>query len=143
MLERKLRDHRLGQHFTYVFSKVHEAFLSSVDYSSYGLMDVVHLDDFDAELCESFLLHRDLKTKVELLDLIEEFFEEHEAITMKTIKEQAPKDCPEHSISFPLDVPTSKVRKRLKKQVPGHSTLLVTLSRFYIRRSWFFPTIRI
>jgi hypothetical protein len=121
MLERKLRDHQLGQHFTYVFSKVHEAFLSSVDYSSYGLMDVVHLDDFDAELCESFLLHRDLKTKVELLDLIEEFFEEHEAITMKTIKEQAPQDHPEHSISFPLDVPTSKVRKRLKMQLPGYS----------------------
>lgn len=65
----------MDQHLPYVFQKVKEAFLGSVDYSSYGLTDVVHLDDFDAELCESFLLHRDLKTKVQLLDAIEEFFE--------------------------------------------------------------------
>lgn len=75
MLENKLREKNNAQHFDYVFSKVREAFLSSVDYVSYGLTDVVHLDDFDAELCESFLLNRDLRTKVELLDLIEEFFE--------------------------------------------------------------------
>ena len=75
MMEKKLAQHHATQHFTYVFSKVKEAFLSSVDYVSYGLTDVVHLDAFDAELCESFLLNRDLKTKVELLDLIEEFFE--------------------------------------------------------------------
>ncbi|KAI8340503.1 trafficking protein particle complex subunit 10 [Chlamydoabsidia padenii] len=126
MLERKLRDHKLGQHFTYVFSKVHEAFLSSVDYCSYGLMDVVHLDDFDAELCESFLLHRDLKTKVELLDLIEEFFEEHEAITMKTIKEQAPENNLEHSISFPVDVPTSKILHTAELILSNDTDLIVS-----------------
>lgn len=75
MMKQKLKELSLEQHLPYVFEKVKEAFLSSVDYSSYGLTDVVHLDDFDAELCESFLLHRDLKTKVQLLDLIEEFFE--------------------------------------------------------------------
>lgn len=75
MMKEKLKEVNLAQHLPYVFEKVREAFLSSVDYSSYGLTDVVHLDDFDAELCESFLLHRDLKTKVQLLDLIEEFFE--------------------------------------------------------------------
>lgn len=75
MLKQKLEPVHLDQHVPYVFQKVKEAFLGSVDYSSYGLTDVVHLDDFDAELCESFLLHRDLKTKVQLLDLIEEFFE--------------------------------------------------------------------
>lgn len=75
MLQKKLQDNDCAQHFSYIFSKVKEAFLSSVDYVSYGLTDVVHLDDFDAELCESFLLNRDLKTKVKLLDIIEEFFE--------------------------------------------------------------------
>lgn len=75
MLLKKLQEHNVSQHFAYVFSKVKEAFLSSIDYVGYGLTDVVHLDDFDAELCESFLLNRDLKTKVQLLDLIEEFFE--------------------------------------------------------------------
>lgn len=75
MLRNKLKELNLDQHLPYVFQKVKEAFLGSVDYSSYGLTDVVHLDDFDAELCESFLLHRDLKTKVQLLDAIEEFFE--------------------------------------------------------------------
>lgn len=75
MLKNKLKELDLDQHLPYVFQKVKEAFLGSVDYSSYGLTDVVHLDDFDAELCESFLLHRDLKTKVQLLDAIEEFFE--------------------------------------------------------------------
>ncbi|KAI7848995.1 trafficking protein particle complex subunit 10 [Circinella umbellata] len=108
MLEKKLTQHHVTQHFTYVFSKVKEAFLSSVDYVSYGLTDVVHLDAFDAELCESFLLNRDLKTKVELLDLIEEFFEEHEAITVRTIKDNAPKPRT-NAILFPLEVPTSKV----------------------------------
>jgi hypothetical protein len=75
MMKQKLKELNLEQHLPYVFEKVKEAFLTSIDYSSYGLTDVVHLDDFDAELCESFLLHRDLKTKVQLLDLIEEFFE--------------------------------------------------------------------
>lgn len=75
MLRNKLKELNLDQHLPYVFQKVKEAFLGSVDYSSYGLTDVVHLDDFDVELCESFLLHRDLKTKVQLLDAIEEFFE--------------------------------------------------------------------
>ncbi|KAI9499327.1 trafficking protein particle complex subunit 10 [Zychaea mexicana] len=108
MLERKLQKHHASQHFTYVFSKVKEAFLSSIDYVSYGLTDVVHLEDFDAELCESFLLNRDLKTKVELLDLIEEFFEEHEAITVRTIKDNSPKPRT-NAIIFPLEVPISKV----------------------------------
>ncbi|ORZ25693.1 trafficking protein particle complex subunit 10 [Absidia repens] len=126
MIERKLKDHKLGQHFTYIFSKVREAFLSSVDYCSYGLMDVVHLDDFDAELCESFLLHRDLKTKVELLDLIEEFFEQHEAITMTTIKDQAPNHQTEHSISFPLDVPTSKILHTAELILSNNNDLIVS-----------------
>ncbi|CAO3578607.1 unnamed protein product [Absidia cylindrospora] len=126
MIEQKLNDHQLGQHFTYIFSKVREAFLSSVDYCSYGLMDVVHLDDFDAELCESFLLHRDLKTKVELLDLIEEFFEQHEAITMKTIKDQAPNHQAEHSISFPLDVPTSKILHTAELILSDDTDLIVS-----------------
>lgn len=108
MMKEKLKELNLEQHLPYVFEKVKEAFLSSVDYSSYGLTDVVHLDDFDAELCESFLLHRDLKTKVQLLDLIEDFFEQHEAITVKMIKQQYP-DPREHAIAFPLEVPTSKV----------------------------------
>ncbi|KAI8148730.1 trafficking protein particle complex subunit 10, partial [Fennellomyces sp. T-0311] len=108
MLEKKLQEKHASQHFDYVFSKVKEAFLSSIDYVSYGLTDVVHLDDFDAELCESFLLNRDLKTKVELLDLIEEFFEEHEAITVRTIKDNAPEPRM-NAILFPLEVPTSKV----------------------------------
>ncbi|KAI9243615.1 trafficking protein particle complex subunit 10 [Phascolomyces articulosus] len=108
MLKRKLIQHQASQHFAYVFSKVKEAFLSSIDYVSYGLTDVVHLEDFDAELCESFLLNRDLKTKVELLDLIEEFFEEHEAITVRTIKDNAPK-LRTNAILFPLEVPISKV----------------------------------
>ncbi|CAO3653789.1 unnamed protein product [Cunninghamella echinulata] len=126
MLENKLREHNLGQHFTYVFNKVREAFLSSIDYNSYGLMDVVHLDDFDAELCESFLLHRDLKTKVKLLDLIEEFFEEHEAITMKTIKEYTPKDVLDHSILFPLDVPTSKILHTAELILSNDNNLIVS-----------------
>lgn len=75
MLREKLKPFSLEQHLPYVFEKVKDEFLKSVDYASYGLTDVVQLDDFDAELCESFLLHRDLKTKVQLLDLIEEFFE--------------------------------------------------------------------
>ncbi|CDH50087.1 hypothetical protein RO3G_08432 [Lichtheimia corymbifera JMRC:FSU:9682] len=107
MLQKKLQENDSAQHFSYIFSKVKEAFLSSVDYVSYGLTDVVHLDDFDAELCESFLLNRDLKTKVKLLDMIEEFFEEHEAITERTIRENSP-DPRIHGILFPLEVPTSK-----------------------------------
>lgn len=75
MMKEKLKQLSLEQHLPYVFEKAKEAFLTSIDYSSYGLTDVVHLDDFDAELCESFLLHRDLKTKVQLLDTVEEFFE--------------------------------------------------------------------
>ncbi|KAI8062176.1 trafficking protein particle complex subunit 10 [Gongronella butleri] len=125
MLEAKLREHNLGQHAPYVFSKVRDAFLTSVDYCSYGLMDVAHLDDFDAELCESFLLHRDLKTKVELLDLIEAFFEEHEAITMKTIRATAPPDQPIASIAFPLEVPISKIMHTAELLLPQDGDCLI------------------
>ncbi|ORX57413.1 hypothetical protein DM01DRAFT_1334038 [Hesseltinella vesiculosa] len=125
ILEKKLREHNLGQHFAYVFGKVREAFLSSVDYSGYGLMDVAHLDDFDAELCESFLLHRDLKTKVELLDLIEAFFEEHEAITMKMVRTYTPADSPVFAISFPLDVPVSKIMHTAELLLPQNKDGLI------------------
>ncbi|OAD74957.1 hypothetical protein PHYBLDRAFT_186589, partial [Phycomyces blakesleeanus NRRL 1555(-)] len=125
MLKRKLDEHKLSQHATYVFSKVREKFLQSVDYASYGLTDVVHLDNFDAELCESFLLHRDLKTKVELLDLIEDFFEEHEAITVHTIKEQTP-SATIHGVSFLLDVPISKILHTVELALSVEKDLLVS-----------------
>ncbi|GAA5815085.1 hypothetical protein MFLAVUS_008591 [Mucor flavus] len=125
MMKEKLKELNLEQHLPYVFEKVKEAFLSSVDYSSYGLTDVVHLDDFDAELCESFLLHRDLKTKVQLLDLIEDFFEQHEAITVKMIKQQCP-DPREHAIAFPLEVPTSKILHTAELILSVEKDLLVS-----------------
>ncbi|KAI9318228.1 trafficking protein particle complex subunit 10 [Dichotomocladium elegans] len=108
MLKKKLIEYDAAQHYSYIFAKVKEAFLASVDYVGYGLTDVVHLDAFDAELCESFLLNRDLKTKVKLLDLIEDFFEEHEAITVRTINEHAPPQRV-NAVLFPLEVPMSKV----------------------------------
>ncbi|KAG2194871.1 hypothetical protein INT47_002665 [Mucor saturninus] len=125
MMKEKLKEVNLAQHLPYVFEKVREAFLSSVDYSSYGLTDVVHLDDFDAELCESFLLHRDLKTKVQLLDLIEEFFEQHEAITVQLIKQQCPNPR-EHGIAFPLEVPTSKILHTAELMLSVEKDLLVS-----------------
>ncbi|KAI7906306.1 trafficking protein particle complex subunit 10 [Cokeromyces recurvatus] len=108
MLKEKLKAFDLDQHTPYVFQKIKEAFLDSVDYSSYGLTDVVHLDNFDVELCESFLLNRDLKTKVQLLDLIEDFFEQNVAITMQQIKQKY-HHPPIYSITFPLEVPTKKI----------------------------------
>lgn len=113
MLRQRLKPFSLEQHLPYVFDKVKEAFLTSVDYASYGLTDVVQLDDFDAELCESFLLHRDLKTKVQLLDLIEEFFEENVAITAQSIRQYSPNPTL-HSISFPLEVPKTKVHTHIQ-----------------------------
>ncbi|KAI7870261.1 trafficking protein particle complex subunit 10 [Spinellus fusiger] len=125
MLRHKLEEHHLGQHSAYVFLQVQEKFLQSVDYASYGLTDVVHLDNFDAELCESFLLHRDLKTKVQLLDLIEEFFEKHEAITVHTIKEKTP-SATVNAVSFLLDVPTSKILHTAELVLSVDKDLLVS-----------------
>ncbi|KAI9486248.1 MAG: trafficking protein particle complex subunit 10 [Benjaminiella poitrasii] len=125
MLAEKLKEFQLDQHTPYVFQKIKEAFLSSVDYSSYGLTDVVHLDDFDAELCESFLLNRDLKTKVQLLDLIEEFFEQNEAITVQQIKQKYPSP-PIHSITFPLEVPTKKITHTAELILSVERDLLVS-----------------
>ncbi|CAO3645018.1 unnamed protein product [Mucor fragilis] len=125
MLKNKLKELDLDQHLPYVFQKVKEAFLGSVDYSSYGLTDVVHLDDFDAELCESFLLHRDLKTKVQLLDAIEEFFEKNEAITVQQIQQIWPN--PQlHSIAFPLEVPTTKITHTAELILSVEKDLLVS-----------------
>ncbi|OBZ90744.1 Trafficking protein particle complex subunit 10 [Choanephora cucurbitarum] len=125
MMEHTLKKFNLEQHVPYVFQKVKEAFLGTVDYCSYGLTDVVHLDDFDAELCESFLLHRDLKTKVQLLDLIEEFFEQHEAITMQQIQQQCPNPRV-HSIAFPLEVPTTKITHTAELSLSVEKDLLVS-----------------
>ncbi|KAI8636445.1 Cullin family-domain-containing protein [Parasitella parasitica] len=125
MLKNKLQELNLQQHLPYVFQKVKEAFLGSVDYSSYGLTDVVHLDDFDVELCESFLLHRDLKTKVQLLDAIEEFFEKNEAITVHQIQQIWPN--PElHSIAFPLEVPTTKITHTAELVLSVEKDLIVS-----------------
>lgn len=74
-LNAKLKGHNLGQHLNHIWKHVRKEFFSSIDYNDYGLTETVRLKYFDAEVCESFLLHRDLKTKVELLDLIEDFFE--------------------------------------------------------------------
>ncbi|CEP10929.1 hypothetical protein [Parasitella parasitica] len=125
MLRNKLQELNLEQHLPYVFQKVKEAFLGSIDYSSYGLTDVVHLDDFDAELCESFLLHRDLKTKVQLLDAIEEFFEKNEAITVQQIQQIWP-NPPPHSIAFPLEVPTTKITHTAELVLSVEKDLLVS-----------------
>ncbi|KAG0746394.1 hypothetical protein G6F57_006570 [Rhizopus arrhizus] len=125
MLRQRLKPFSLEQHLPYVFDKVKEAFLTSVDYASYGLTDVVQLDDFDAELCESFLLHRDLKTKVQLLDLIEEFFEENVAITAQSIRQYSPNPTL-HSISFPLEVPKTKILHTAELILSPKKDLLVT-----------------
>ncbi|KAI8982642.1 Cullin family-domain-containing protein [Pilobolus umbonatus] len=125
MMKERLEKQCLEQHLPYVFQKVKEAFLSSIDYASYGLTDVVHLDDFDAELCESFLLHRDLKTKVQLLDLVEEFFEENEAITMQMIKQKCPHPT-EYSIAFPLEVSTSRILHTAELILSVKKNLLVS-----------------
>lgn len=74
-LNAKLKEHNLGQHLNHIWKHIRKEFLSHIDYNDYGLTETVRVKYFDAEVCESFLLHRDLKTKVELLDLIEEFFE--------------------------------------------------------------------
>ncbi|RUP49086.1 trafficking protein particle complex subunit 10 [Jimgerdemannia flammicorona] len=75
MLHKILKEHNLGQHTQYIVRNVKEAFLSSLDYTSYGLKDVLHLDDFDAELCENLLSYSDVDTIDRLLDIIQEFFE--------------------------------------------------------------------
>lgn len=75
MLQKIMDENSLGQHASYVIRNVKEAFLSSLDYTLYGLKDVLHLDDFDSELCESFLSNSDVDTIDRLLDIIQEFFE--------------------------------------------------------------------
>ncbi|CAO0795883.1 unnamed protein product [Mucor circinelloides] len=76
-------------------------------------------------MCESFLLHRDLKTKVQLLDAIEEFFEKNEAITVQQIQQMWPN--PQlHSIAFPLEVPTTKITHTAELILSVEKDLLVS-----------------
>jgi len=125
MLHKILNEHNLGQHASYVIRNVKEAFLSSLDYTSYGLKDVLHLDDFDSELCESFLSNGDVDTIDRLLDIIQEFFELHETLSKETISHTGP-SLPEHTLSFPLEVPTSKILHTAELVLENPDELVVT-----------------
>ncbi|CAO3675315.1 unnamed protein product [Umbelopsis vinacea] len=117
-LNAKLKGQNLGQHLNHIWKHVRKEFFSSIDYNDYGLTETVRLKYFDAEVCESFLLHRDLKTKVELLDLIEDFFESNSVISQADIRNEL---CvvPERTLSFPLDVPRSRVLHTVELIVPN------------------------
>lgn len=117
-LDAKLKEHNLGQHLNHIWKHVRKEFLSSIDYNDYGLTETVRLKYFDAEVCESFLLHRDLKTKVELLDLIEEFFEANAVISQAEIRNQETV-VPQRTLSFPLDVPRSRVLHTVELILPN------------------------
>ncbi|KAM3584023.1 hypothetical protein VKS41_003991 [Umbelopsis sp. WA50703] len=121
-LKAKLEEHNLVQHLTHLWKNIRKEFLTSIDYNDYGLTETVHLKYFDAEVCESFLLHRDLKTKVELLDLIEEFFETNTSISQAEIRKNKAA-IPERTLSFPLDVPTSRVLHTVELLLPSDSDM--------------------
>ncbi|KAJ2960306.1 hypothetical protein NQZ79_g4345 [Umbelopsis isabellina] len=121
-LKARLEEQNLVQHLAHLWKNIRKEFLTSIDYNDYGLTETVHLKYFDAEVCESFLLHRDLKTKVELLDLIEEFFETNTSISQAEIRKNKAA-IPERTLSFPLDVPTSRVLHTVELLLPPDSDM--------------------
>ncbi|KAH8547567.1 trafficking protein particle complex subunit 10 [Umbelopsis sp. PMI_123] len=123
-LNTKLKEHNLGQHLNHIWKHVRKEFLSHIDYNDYGLTETVRVKYFDAEVCESFLLHRDLKTKVELLDLIEEFFEKNAIISQADIRKEQP-GLLERTLSFPLDVPRSRVLHNVELILPNDTFMHV------------------
>ncbi|CAG8511571.1 6476_t:CDS:10, partial [Ambispora leptoticha] len=117
-----LKEHNLLQHSTFVTDNVNEQLLQNVDYHWYGMSDILELGEFDSTQCERiFNSHGDAKKS--LVNVVAEFWKEYNQIHKDDVDKLA--TGLNAKISFPIDVPLSKVLNTVELIITKSNQLVV------------------
>ncbi|CAG8600462.1 3900_t:CDS:2, partial [Paraglomus occultum] len=117
-----LKSYNMSQHSDSVFENIRERFLELLDYHSYGIRDILDLGELDIVGCEQlFQNHGDVKG--ELVNAVREFWEKYNKITFEEVQDNG-KNL-KSVISFPIDVPLSKILNTVELVIPNSKHLVV------------------
>jgi len=133
-----LKSKNLFQHSQFLIENAKEHLLKSVDYVSYGMTDILDLGELDITQCESlFATHG--AAKEALVDIVKEFWKTSNQISNEKIM-TVDNDL-KSSISFPVNVPSSKVLNTVELIIskshdfivgePCHCRLIVRHSSYW------------
>ncbi|PKC75818.1 hypothetical protein RhiirA1_436013 [Rhizophagus irregularis] len=133
-----LKSRNLFQHSQFLIENAKEHLLKSVDYVSYGMTDVLDLGELDIAQCESlFTTHG--AAKEALVDVVKEFWKTSNQISEEEI--MLISNDLKSSISFPVNVPSSKVLNTVELIIskshdfivgePCHCRLIVRHSSYW------------
>ncbi|GBC05869.1 hypothetical protein RclHR1_06490004 [Rhizophagus clarus] len=133
-----LKSRNLFQHSQFLIENVKEHLLKSVDYVSYGMTDVLDLGELDVTQCENlFVTHGSAKEA--LIDVVKEFWKTSNQTSNEEI--MLVSNDLKSSISFPVNVPSSKVLNTVELIIskshdfivgePCHCRLIVRHSSYW------------
>ncbi|CAG8444801.1 5577_t:CDS:10 [Ambispora gerdemannii] len=116
------KEHNLLQHLTFVTDNVNEQLLQNADYHWYGMSDELDLGEFESTQCERiFNSHGD--SKKSLVNVVAGFWKEYNRIHKDDVTKLATELKSE--ISFPIDVPLSKVLNTVELIITKSNQLVV------------------
>ncbi|KAG9285997.1 hypothetical protein G9A89_022673 [Geosiphon pyriformis] len=121
-LDKILKSKNLLQHSTSVTENINDHLMENLDYHWYGMSDFLELGSFDPVLCHKlFNNHGDVKE--ELVNIVSEFWKEYKEIHQEEVTKVAKEFKSE--ISFPIDVPLSKVLNTVELIITKSNQLIV------------------
>ncbi|CAJ0841033.1 1182_t:CDS:10 [Entrophospora sp. SA101] len=122
ILNKILKSKDLLQHSRFVIDNAKNLLLKYIDFVSYGMTDSLDLVDLDIELCEKIFSNHG-NNKEDLIDVIKEFWMTCNQTNYEEVFEIT-KDL-KSSISFPVNVPSSKVLNTVELIISKSHDLLV------------------
>ncbi|RHZ81350.1 hypothetical protein Glove_121g72 [Diversispora epigaea] len=121
-LNKLLESKNLLQHSRYLLENAKEYLLKAVDYVTYGMTDVLDLGELNLVQCESlFMAHGVFKDS--LIEVVKEFWQICNHSSYVDIIKVS--DDLKSSISFPVDVPSSKVLNTVELIISKPNDLVV------------------
>ncbi|CAG8680991.1 30910_t:CDS:10, partial [Racocetra persica] len=121
-LNKILKARNLLQHSRFLLENAKEHLLKSVDYVSYGMSDTLDLGELDVSQCVAlFTSHGSFKES--LIEVVKEFWQVCNKAVYDDIAAVANHD--KSSISFPVDVPSSKVLNTVELIISKPNDLVV------------------
>ncbi|KAF0436082.1 Trafficking protein particle complex subunit 10 [Gigaspora margarita] len=137
-LNKILKSKNLLQHSRFLLENAKEHLLKSVDYVSYGMSDTLDLGELDVSQCVAlFTSHGSFKES--LIEVVKEFWEVCNKAVFDDIA--AVTSNIKSAISFPIDVPSSKVLNTVELVIskpndlvvgePCHCRLIIRLSSYW------------
>ncbi|CAG8593544.1 17516_t:CDS:10, partial [Cetraspora pellucida] len=121
-LNKILKARNLLQHSRFLLENAKEHLLKSVDYVSYGMSDILDLGELDVSQCVAlFTSHGSFKES--LIEVVKEFWQVCNKAEYDDIA--AISNDVKSSISFPVDVPSSKVLNTVELIISKPNDLVV------------------